>query len=171
MLGTMIRACAPGTAWNRLCELRVSRRLRAPLGGELVISFGGYGKARLQCRRFYKRVPGAIAAECIVGPGGSVMRGSHPTAPLVTQRARCRGLSVARGRRHHPGKMRGQVDHDTSRGRQRRNLPLAAAPTPCARSWRSSPRPIPVWLPFRHFLRAAARRLGRDPLACVPRCS
>ena len=99
------------------------------------------------------------------------MGGSHPTAPLVTQRARCRGLSVARGRGHHLGKKRSRVDHDTSRGRQGRNLPLAAAPTPCARSWKRTLRLIPVWLPIRHFLRAAARRLGRDLLACVPRCS
>ena len=96
MLGTMIRACAPGTAWNRLCELRVSRRLRAPFGGVLVISFGGYGEARLRCRRLYIRVPGAIAAECIVSFGGSVMRGSHPTAPLVTQRARAAEGSLLR---------------------------------------------------------------------------
>ena len=52
---TRIHACAPGTAWERLCELRISRQLRAPLGDGQVIAFGGYGKAQLQGRRFREK--------------------------------------------------------------------------------------------------------------------
>lgn len=66
--GTMIHACAPGTDWKRLCELRTSMQPRVPFGDELVISFGGYEKARLQGRRFCEECPARSQLSASLAP-------------------------------------------------------------------------------------------------------